>query len=72
MRQYMRERQESRSTSTVAHMMAPVHVTVGTATGRVLLRNDSKMKFQKLTKQYASLTDEIKCCKKSHLFRNNR
>ncbi|XP_065226860.1 piezo-type mechanosensitive ion channel component isoform X3 [Planococcus citri] len=32
MRQYMQERQESRSTSTVAHMMAPVHVTVGTAT----------------------------------------
>ena len=29
----MRERQESRSTSTVAHMMAPVHVTVGAATG---------------------------------------
>ncbi len=35
MRQYMREREESRSTSTVAHIMAPVHVTVGTATGRV-------------------------------------
>lgn len=33
MRQYMRERQESKSTSTVAHMMAPVHFTFGTATG---------------------------------------
>jgi hypothetical protein len=37
MRQYMRERQESRSTSTVAHMMAPVHVTVGTATGKCVV-----------------------------------
>lgn len=33
LRQYMQERQESHSTSTVERMMAPVHVTVGTAAG---------------------------------------
>lgn len=35
MRQYMQERREARSHSAVANMIAPLQVTVGTATGNI-------------------------------------
>lgn len=35
MRQYMQERREERSHSAVANMIAPLQVTVGTATGNI-------------------------------------
>lgn len=39
MRQYMQERREARSHSAVANMIAPLQVTVGTATGRTIIGN---------------------------------
>lgn len=40
MRQYMQERRETRSHSAVANMIAPLQVTVGTATGKVICHNN--------------------------------
>lgn len=37
LRQYMQERQEARQSSALADMVAPLQVTVGTATGLLLL-----------------------------------
>lgn len=37
MRQYMQERRETRSHSAVANMIAPLQVTVGTATGKIYI-----------------------------------
>ena len=55
MRQYMRERQESRSSSTVAHMMAPVRVSVGTATGRIIFKFSYKSLKLVLFVRYTTL-----------------
>lgn len=45
MRQYMQERQEARSHSAVANMIAPLQVTVGTATGKNKVPNNTISHF---------------------------